>query len=226
MVIAVVAIAALIFIIYWAIVFSVYEQSTYHKITRLPYLAMRLDLGRFGEYLTYKNLKPFEKAGAKFLFNCYLPSEDKTTEIDVIMIYKSGIYVFESKNYSGWIFGDENHKNWTQTLPQGKGSKKEYFFNPVWQNKRHIQCLKNIVDNEVPVHSLIVFSERCTLKKIEVNSNIAVLKRNSVAQEASKINNMYKDVLTTANVEEFYDRLYPYTQVGEDVKKQHIENIK
>ena len=39
--------------------------------------------------------------GASFLFNCYLPMENKeTTEIDAIMIHHSGIYVFESKNYA------------------------------------------------------------------------------------------------------------------------------
>ncbi|NLK22184.1 MAG: NERD domain-containing protein [Epulopiscium sp.] len=26
------------------------------------------------------------------------------------------MYVFESKNYSGWIFGNEKDKNWTQML--------------------------------------------------------------------------------------------------------------
>lgn len=32
------------------------------------------------------------------------------------MISGTGIYVFESKNYSGWVFEDENQKNWAQTL--------------------------------------------------------------------------------------------------------------
>ena len=49
--------------------------------------------------------------------NCYLPLKDSgTTEVDLILIHESGIYVIESKNYSGWIFGSENHKYWTQSL--------------------------------------------------------------------------------------------------------------
>ena len=36
----------------------------------------------------------------------------KKTEIDVLMIYKSGIYVFESKNYGGWIYGDQYEDTW------------------------------------------------------------------------------------------------------------------
>lgn len=49
--------------------------------------------------------------------NLYIPKRDGTiTEIDLIMLSQTGIYVFESKNYSGWIFGDEKSKKWMQTL--------------------------------------------------------------------------------------------------------------
>jgi hypothetical protein len=57
--------------------------------------------------------------------------DGSTTEIDLIMIDETGIYVFESKNYSGWIFGDEKRKNWVQTL---ENRQKNYFYNPIWQN--------------------------------------------------------------------------------------------
>ena len=64
-----------------------------------------------------------------------MPRDDgETTEIDVLMLHTSGIYVFESKNYSGWIFGDEKSKTWTQTLPNGRGrrAQKERFLNPIY----------------------------------------------------------------------------------------------
>lgn len=78
----------------------------------------KLSQGRKGEYLIYQQLKDYEAKGGKFLFNCYLPRENnKTTEVDVILISEDGIFAFESKNYSGWIFGNEKSKTWTQTLP-------------------------------------------------------------------------------------------------------------
>lgn len=43
--------------------------------------------------------------------------------IDLLMIHEKGIFVFESKNYSGWIFGSADQLNWTQSLQNGK---------PVW----------------------------------------------------------------------------------------------
>ena len=138
-----------------------YKTTAYYKDTGIPLLSLINDKGRLGEYLTFKYLKIFEKQGAKFLFNVYVPKEDgETSEIDVLMLCSKGVFVFESKNYSGWIFGSEDKKNWCQTLPQGKGkSNKEYFYNPVMQNRSHIKHLKALL-GDVPVHSVIVFSER------------------------------------------------------------------
>ena len=108
-----------------------YTNSAYYKTTQLSYRSVKKDLGRYGEYLTYKRLKKFEESGAKFLFNLYIPKDnDKTTEIDVLMISPRGLFAFESKNYSGWIFGSETQKYWYQTLPTGRGeSHKEKFYN-------------------------------------------------------------------------------------------------
>lgn len=101
-----------LFILIITIVISIniykFHQSSYHKVTGNSFLATKFDKGRNGEYEIYRRLFPLEKQGAKFLFNVYLPKNNgETTEIDVLMIAKKGIIVFESKNYSGWIFGNE-----------------------------------------------------------------------------------------------------------------------
>ena len=76
-----------------------YKKSSYYKVTNNSVLEVVLDKGKLGEYLTYKNLIQYEEMGAKFLFNLYISKEnDKTTELDLIMITKKGILVFESKN--------------------------------------------------------------------------------------------------------------------------------
>ena len=121
-----------------------YEKSSYYNITKKPYSIMKRNKGFCGEYLIYKYLSSLE-GNKRFLFNCYVPKGDgTTTEIDVILIHNSGIFVFESKNYSGWIFGTETQKTWTQTLPSGKRSHKERFFNPIMQNKTHIKYLNTL----------------------------------------------------------------------------------
>lgn len=215
-------------IVWFLIEMKQYKASAYFQVTGYSYFSMRFDLGRYGEYLTYRYLRSYESQGAKFLFNCYLPRNNgDTTEIDVLMIYKSGLYVFESKNYSGWIFGSENQKTWTQTLPQGGKSHKEHFFNPIMQNNLHIKWLKHLLQDEtIPIHSIIVFSERCTLKSVTVSSpNVEVIRRKQVLKTVTQTDSQNTPMLTQDRIQEIYDRLYPYSQVSVDVKQAHIDSI-
>lgn len=206
-----------------------YKNGAYYQITKLPYSSVKHNTGRYGEYLTYEYLKSFETNGAKFLFNIYIPKENgETTEIDVLMICSKGIFVFESKNYSGWIFGSETQKNWCQTLSTGRGqSHKEHFYNPIMQNRSHIKYLKAFLGEQVPMRSIIVFSDRCTLKSVQIKSNdISVINRYSVAPVVSGIcDQIPTDLLSKSDISDIYNKLYPYTQVDAIAKAQHIANI-
>ncbi len=205
-----------------------YKKCSYYQITSFPLISVITDKGRLGEYMTYKQLKSYEKQGAKFLFNVYIPKEnEETTEIDIIMLCRKGIFVFESKNYSGWIFGSEWQKNWYQTLPVGRGkSRKESFYNPIMQNKSHIKHLKNLIGKNVSVWSIIVFSERCTLKNVNVTSNdIAVINRNQVLVAVSAALKNNTDSLSDMEVIDAYNKLLPYTKVDYALKQQHVLNI-
>lgn len=217
--------------IIYAITNYFYTRTTYYDITHVPYLKMRRNIGRYGEYLTFKRLKYYENQGAKFLFNCYLPRDNgETTEIDVLMLHTSGIYVFESKNYSGWIFGDEKSKTWTQTLPRGRGrrAQKEHFLNPIMQNKTHIKWLKNTLgDERLICHSVIVFSERCKLKNINISSeDIFVVNREHIEWAVKQLERDNQNVLSAEQIDNFYNVLFPFTQVSDEDKEQHIQNIK
>ena len=87
------------------------------------------------------------------------------------MVCPKGIFVFESKNYSGYVFGNERHEYWTQTLPGRNGRTiKHHFYNPIIQNRNHIKYLQQFLRNALPIWSIIVFSDRCTLKSISIQS--------------------------------------------------------
>ena len=207
-----------------------FNKTTYHSATGNSFFSTVTDKGRNGEYRIYKQLQFLEKQGARFLFNVYFPKENgETTEVDVIMIIPCGFLVFESKNYSGWIFGDEKHRAWTQTLPQGYGrpAHKETFFNPIMQNNLHIKYLKSVIGSNYPIQSIIVFSERCTLKKVSVYSpDVHVVKRNGIGIAIKNaINRMPQNAISNEEIERLYKLLYPYSQVSETVKQQHIQNI-
>lgn len=209
--------------------FYTYQNSAYHRNTGNPYLSVLLDAGRNGEYQTYKKLRRAEKSGGRFLFNAYLPKGDgETTEADVVLIWRKGVVVFESKNYSGWIFGNERDKMWTQTLPQGKGkSRKEHFLNPILQNRLHIRCIQELIGPDVPIYSVVVFSERCELKRVEVSQkDVRVVKRGQVLEAVSQIADRSELELSQDEIDKIYETLHPYTQVSDAVKAAHIERIR
>ena len=138
-----------------------------------------MDKGKYGEYLSFNKLEKI-KGNHKILTNVYLPKGNgETTELDLIYIHQTGIYVLELKNYSGWIFGDEGSKYWMQTLKNGQ---KQKFYNPIRQNDTHIKYLTRLLQiEENCIKSIIAFSERCTIKKMVVNSkNIKVINRDDL----------------------------------------------
>lgn len=221
--------ALLILLLIYAVKNRQYKKTDYYAQTKKPYLGLLNDKGSLGEYYTYKYLKDLS-GYKKYLFNCYVPKEnEETTEIDVILLHESGIYVFESKNYSGWIFGNETQKYWTQTLPSGKGkSQKVKFFNPIMQNNLHIRWLKKLTDDEtLPFYSYIVFSDRCELKNIDLSSDDKhVIKRYDILSEVNKNVKNVGTKLTNEKIDELYNTLYPLTQADAEQKLKHIEDIK
>ncbi len=73
--------------------------------------------------------------------NVTLELNDDTTQIDHIIVSHYGIFVIETKNYNGWIFGDKKAKTWTQVLYK----KRSTFQNPIHQNYKHIKFLQKIL---------------------------------------------------------------------------------
>ena len=182
--------------------------------------------GHFGEKLTARELKHASFHGCKgeVLLNVYVPKMNhETSEIDVLFICKKGILVLESKNYSGWIFGNESDRNWTQVF---EGGKKYRFYNPIWQNRSHIKYLKEFLDEDVPMFSIVVFSQRCELKKITTTSDdTLVIKRPNLQASVGAIFDKFPDVLTGKQVKDIYHKLKPLTDEEEAIKQAHVMDI-
>ena len=205
-----------------------YEKTEYYQQTKNPYRSVQFNKGRLGEFYIYKYLKSL--AGYKrYLFNLYIPKNNgEPTELDVVLLHESGIYVFESKNYSGWIFGTESQQYWTQTLPVGRGgSQKNQFYNPILQNKGHLKWIQIFLEDQtLPFYSYIVFSDRCTLKNITLTSaKHYVINRynllSAVQQNIAKTGIQ----LSPEKIDNLFEKLYPFTQIEEAEKMAHITNI-
>jgi len=93
--------------------------------------------------------------------NVTLPTEDGTTQIDHIIVSEYGIFVVETKNMKGWIFGDEKQKYWTQKIYKHTNK----FQNPLHQNYKHIMTIQDALNIEPEkIFSVIVFTGESTFK--------------------------------------------------------------
>ncbi len=191
--------------------------------------------GREGEIRVEGKLQWMTLVGkpGKILNNLYIPNGgNNTAEIDVLYITVKGLFVIESKNYAGYIFGNDNYKNWTVTLYAGKDwlgfkkTEKHHFYNPVWQNKTHIRALKNYLDQDIQCISLIVFSDRGDMKKVTVDSpNTTVCYQHELPKVVSHYWSCLPDVISEAEVDRIYSMLYPLTMVSEEQKHAHVRQI-
>ena len=89
------------------------------------------------------------------------PRNKYTTQIDHVVVSPFGIFVIETKNYSGWIFGSEKSKRWKQTFKTTRG---HYFYNPIKQNWGHTFALAERLHlNTRKFKPIVVFSDDCEL---------------------------------------------------------------
>ena len=70
-----------------------------------------------------------------------LPTSKGTTQVDHIVLSRFGIFVIETKNMSGWIFGGKKQARWTQVLRR----RKSQFQNPIRQNYHHVKVVQELL---------------------------------------------------------------------------------
>ncbi|WP_444894764.1 NERD domain-containing protein [Microbulbifer sp. TRSA001] len=95
-----------------------------------------------------------DKSSYHLLKNVTLPTENGTTQIDHILVSERGIFVIETKNMKGWIFGTEKQKQWTQKIFKHTNK----FQNPLHQNYKHVKTLAACLGiSDSHIFSVIVF---------------------------------------------------------------------
>ena len=203
-------------------------NEQYHSQSGTNWLQSFFNVGTRGEYETYRILSSIQGKN-KCIANCYVPKEDGTTsEIDMLMIHETGIYVFESKNYSGYIFGSSNQKTWTQTFYAGHGKvEKHQFYNPIMQNKTHIKYLKALLDDEsLPIYSYIVFSNRCEFKGLDVDESYRVIHRSNLIKSLNDDIKNRAALLSEDRIEQIFEILDKQSHMDKTIKKEHIQEIR
>ena len=142
-----------------------------------------------------------------------LVNEGKSSQIDHIVINPRGIFVIETKNYSGEIYGSENQREWPQVLAYGKVKNKLY--NPLKQNATHIYNVKKIV-GRLPVYSLVVFVQNNT-HNIYAKGVIPLSALKTTLQSG-------EIVLTVEQMQTAYNLLL--SNQSDISTKEHVQNIR
>ncbi|WP_031537574.1 nuclease-related domain-containing protein [Bacillus sp. MB2021] len=151
------------------------------------------------------------------------------SQIDHVIINPYGLFVIETKNYQGTIYGGKDGKTW---LINGKFK----MYNPLMQNYGHIQALKKFTDVKYHQYfiSMISFTKRCTFKIEEelrkINSNELVIYdvelTEFINRKVAVLKLQYKNPIFMKNdIEKIYNSLSNSNILDESIRKQHIDSI-
>lgn len=181
--------------------------------------------GQFGEYLIEYAITNHNIPGNLYVFrNLYIPYRGGYAEIDLLMLHECGIFVFESKNYGGWIFGRETDLNWTQSFINGE---KHYFYNPIRQNDTHIKALSQFLHLcPEQFYSCIVFSERCTLKAVPcATDRYIILQRTNVLRWLREHIQQMRSLYSWEQLTGWANLLSTTADANTGTKAEHVEQI-
>lgn len=176
--------------------------------------------GQIGEFKQEIKFSVLLKQEYKIINDFILPRKDKTTQIDHFIISKFGLFVIESKNFSGSIYGNENSDNWTYYL----ANKKYNFYNPVKQNLAHIKAIKDVIGDKYPIYSIINFSSKTKLAKIDVsNKNTIIINEQDLISSITS----FKDiVISESDMDIIYKSILKTMSTVNQSTFEHTKNVK
>ena len=171
--------------------------------------------GKYGETRVASILSSLPECYYSFN-DVYLKQGDMSVQIDHVVISVYGIFVIETKNYTGWIYGTDASEKWVKNMY----GTKYYFQNPLRQNYSHVKTLQRMfglsIDKFVPV---VVFLRGATLK---CNTRGMVI---YASQLKHFISSYTTQLLSTSEVNRLINMLSSFNIVDKRVRKAHIENV-
>lgn len=129
------------------------------------------DKGKAGERSIARRLATLPKEEYITLNDLLLPTSYGTTQIDHVVVSIYGIFVIETKNYKGIIYGGQDAETWTQNVWGNKYSMP----NPIRQNKVHVKAINkylNALKIQSNIYSIIAFSPRANVLPDSTECNI------------------------------------------------------
>lgn len=118
--------------------------------------------GKIGERKVANKLDWLPRNKYVVINDAILPSTHGTSQIDHIVVSIYGIFVIETKYYTGWIYGGEHSEYWTQNVY----GEKHQFYNPILQNEGHVRALRKVLTEFEPLDiiPIVAFSGTADIK--------------------------------------------------------------
>jgi len=150
------------------------------------------------------------------LNNVTLQTSNGTTQIDHVVVSRYGIFVIETKNIEGWVYGDEKSSQWTIVRP----GRKYKMQNPLHQNYRHVRAIIEFLGiEESKIHSVVMFWGRSSFKT-QMPAN--VMDKGYITYIKSFTNVVFQDSELQSVVEALRIRALPSSRA---TRKLHIESL-
>ncbi|GAG76019.1 unnamed protein product, partial [marine sediment metagenome] len=174
-------------------------------------------LGWWAEKKVARFLSKLNPKKYKIINNLMIETEGNTTQIDHLVISNYGIFIIESKNYYGWITGND-YGDWLLTIYRYKRK----IINPIRQNYGHVQVLKNLLKDypNISYYPIVVFTKRSIFN---VNTGTDVVYNTDLVNTIKK---HQEEIISDDSKDKIYKYLINLNIKERRLRKDHVIRIK
>lgn len=174
--------------------------------------------GQAGEVNVAARLKALPKSDYTVFNDLLIQRGEYSSQIDHVVVSKYGVFVIETKNYKGMVYGGEYSEHWTQNI----WGNKYKLYNPILQNQGHVKALKAYLGvRNFPFISVITFSSRGTVK-VNANENFVMY-----YSDITYFIKQQKLILLSEEETQFViQMLNKLPKFSRKDKQKHIENVR
>lgn len=184
------------------------------------------NIGEYGEMCVAGRLHLLSKEYIT-LNDVLLPTRYGTTQIDHIVVSPYGVFVIETKNYKGWIFGHQDSEEWKQSLRGKKrifgwSSEQYKLRNPIRQNLSHFKAVRAILRDlgDFTVIPIVAFSDSAVLHITSPNHIVI-----NWSNLRSVIKSYDTPCISPENVQRIVSRLSTMNITTEGSRERHAHQV-
>lgn len=189
-------------------------------------------IGELGEYKINIQLDQLPKT-SQYLSDILIKNNKAKSgysQIDHVIFTPYVIFVVETKNYIGTIYGDRSRSNWSV-------NEKFTMMNPFNQNYGHIQAIKAVLEtvDDTRFVSMVSFTKRCTFKVNEelrkIQSNDLIVYDTELSDFITRKINVIKllnpePIYLNDELVDLYNKIKSANITDSQIRDRHVEILK